>query len=130
MQDWIDGIFKEQYKEIFGEEGLGQKDPETFYILEEMEGEIVAALQAQQTLETVHIKALVVAKEFRGQGLGMSLLKRLEKESSSLGFKSITLSTKSYQAKDFYLKAGYEIYASLEGVPRGGITKYQFIKWV
>ena len=40
----------------------------------------------------------------------------------------VTLSTKSYQAKDFYLKQGYEIYASLADVPQKGITKYHFIK--
>lgn len=130
MQEWINNIFREQYKEVFGEEGLGEKDPKTFYLLEERDGETVAALEAQQTLETVHIKALVVKKEYRGQGLGMILLKRLEEEAPVRGFKSITLSTKSYQAKDFYLKAGYQIFASLEGVPREGITKYQFIKRV
>jgi hypothetical protein len=38
------------------------------------------------------------------------------------------LSTKSYQAKDFYIKQGYEIYASLADIPQKGITKYHFIK--
>jgi ribosomal protein S18 acetylase RimI-like enzyme len=60
----------------------------------------------------------------------MALLKRLEVEARSRGIKSITLSTKSYQAKDFYLKAGYQIYATLENVPQAGITKYHFIKWL
>lgn len=128
MQDWINTIFREQYQEIFGQEGLGEKNPKTFYLEEKIDGQRVAVLEAQQTLETVHIKALVVKKEYRGQGLGMLLLKRLEEEAPKRGFKSITLSTKSYQAKDFYVKVGYEIYAYLEGVPKEGVTKYQFIK--
>ncbi|MGT2812128.1 GNAT family N-acetyltransferase [Streptococcus minor] len=130
MQDWINHIFVEQYREVFGEKGVGPLEPETFCLVEEVNGQSVAVLQAQQTLETAHIKALVVQKEYRGQGLGMLLLSRLEEEAKSRGIKSITLSTKSYQAKDFYLKAGYQIYATLENVPQAGIIKYHFIKWL
>lgn len=130
MQDWIQEIFAEQYREVFGDQGVGPLEPESFDLVEEVDGQRVAVLQAQQTLETAHIKALVVQKEYRGRGLGMALLKRLEVEARSRGIKSITLSTKSYQAKDFYLKAGYQIYATLENVPQAGITKYHFIKWL
>ena len=130
MQDWINQIFAEQFREVFGEKGAGPIEPETFYLVEEIDGQSVAVLQAQQTLETAHIKALVVQKEYRGRGLGMALLKKLEVEARSRGIKSITLSTKSYQAKDFYLKAGYQIYATLENVPQEGITKYHLIKWL
>ena len=118
MQDWIQEIFLEQYREVFGDQGVGPLEPETFYLVEEVDGQRVAVLQAQQTLETAHIKALVVQKEYRGRGLGMALLKQLEVEARSRDIKSITLSTKSYQAKDFYLKAGYQIYATLEDVPK------------
>ena len=52
----------------------------------------------------------------------------LEEKAAEAGATSITLSTKSYQAKDFYLKQGYEIYASLSDVPQKGITKYHLIK--
>ena len=77
MQDWIQEIFVEQYREVFGDQGAGPLEPETFYLVEEVDGQRVAVLQAQQTLETAHIKALVVQKEYRGRGLGMALLKQL-----------------------------------------------------
>lgn len=130
MQDWIQDIFAEQYREAFGDKKAGPLEPESFDLVEEVDGQRVAVLQAQQTLETAHIKALVVQKEYRGRGLGLSLLKQLEVKAKTRGIKSITLSTKSYQAKDFYLKAGYQIYATLENVPQAGITKYHFIKWL
>ena len=85
-------------------------------------------LHAQQVLENIHIKALVVDKEYQKRGLGASLLAELEEKATEAGVTSITLSTKSYQAKDFYIKQGYEIYASLADVPQKGITKYHFIK--
>ena len=87
-------------------------------------------LHAQQVLENIHIKALVVDKEHQKKGLGASLLAELEEKAEKAGVSSITLSTKSYQAKDFYIKQGYEIYASLEDVPQKGVTKYHFIKWL
>ena len=77
MQDWIDRIFAEQYREVFGDKKAGPLEPENFYLVEEVDGQRVAVLQAQQTLETAHIKALVVQKEYRGRGLGLSLLKQL-----------------------------------------------------
>ena len=55
-------------------------------------------------------------------------MSELEEKAEKVGVNSITLSTKSYQAKDFYVKQGYEIYASLEDVPQRGVTKYHFIK--
>jgi len=67
-------------------------------------------------------------KAYKKKGLGASLLSELEEKAAETGETSITLSTKSYQAKDFYIKQGYEIYASLSDVPQKGITKYHFIK--
>ena len=67
-------------------------------------------------------------KNIRKKGLGASLLAELEEKAAEAGVTSITLSTKSYQAKDFYIKQGYEIYASLAHIPQKGITKYHFIK--
>ena len=88
----------------------------------------MALLHGQQVLENIHIKALVVDKAYQKKGLGASLLSELEEKAAEAGATSITLSTKSYQAKDFYLKQGYEIYASLEDIPQKGMTKYHFIK--
>ena len=72
----------------------------------------------------------MVDKGHQKKGLGASLLAELEEKAEKAGVSSITLSTKSYQAKDFYIKQGYEIYASLEDVPQIGVTKYHFIKWL
>ena len=72
----------------------------------------------------------MVDEGYQKKGLGASLLAELEEKAEKAGVSSITLSTKSYQAKDFYVKQGYEIYASLSDVPQKGVTKYHFIKWL
>jgi hypothetical protein len=128
FQDFIEQVFKEQYEASFGPARLEKLEPKDYYLTREDEGHLIALLHAQQVLENIHIKALVVDKEHQKKGLGASLLVELEKKAEKVGVSSITLSTKSYQAKDFYVKQGYEIYASLEDVPQKGVTKYHFIK--
>ena len=130
FQDFIKQVFKEQYETSFGPDMLEKLEPKDYYLTREEEGRLIALLHAQQVLENIHIKALVVDKGHQKKGLGASLLAELEEKAGAAGVSSITLSTKSYQAKDFYVKQGYEIYASLEDVPQKGVTKYHFIKWL
>ena len=128
FHDFIKRVFDEQYEAFFGPAMLEKLEPRDDYLTREEDGRLIALLHAQQVLENIHIKALVVDKEYQKQGLGASLLAELEEKAGKAGVSSITLSTKSYQAKDFYIKQGYEIYASLEDVPQKCVTKYHFIK--
>lgn len=128
FHDFIKRVFDEQYEAYFGPDMLEKLEPQDYYLTREEDGRLIALLHAQQVLENIHIKALVVDKEYQKQGLGASLLAELEEKAGKAGVNSITLSTKSYQAKDFYIKQGYEIYASLEDVPKKGVVKYHFIK--
>ena len=128
FQDFVKQIFNEQYEKTFGSTLLEKLEARDYFFKREENGNLIALLHAQQVLENIHIKALVVEPDYQKQGLGASLLAELEEKAMAEGVSSITLSTKSYQAKDFYLKQGYEIYASLEDVPQKGITKYHFIK--
>ena len=128
FQDFVKRIFNEQYEKTFGSTLLEKLEARDYFFKREENGNLIALLHAQQVLENIHIKALVVEPNYQKQGLGASLLAELEEKAMAEGVSSITLSTKSYQAKDFYLKQGYEIYASLADVPQKGITKYHFIK--
>ena len=130
FHDFIKRVFDEQYETNFGSGMLEKLEPQDYYLRREEDGRLIALLHAQQVLENIHIKALVVDKEHQKKGLGASLLAELEEKAEKAGVSSITLSTKSYQARDFYVKQGYEIYASLEDVPQRGVTKYHFIKWL
>lgn len=128
FHDFIKRVFDEQYKACFGPDMLEKLEPQDYYLRREEDGRLTALLHAQQVLENIHVKALVVDKEHQKKGLGANLLAELEEKAAEAGVTSITLSTKSYQARDFYIKQGYEIYASLTDVPQKGITKYHFIK--
>lgn len=129
-EEFVKRVFNEQFEETFGRDAMSKLVTKEYLLTKEEGGNLLAVLQAIQSIETVHIKSLVVAKAAQGKGLGSQLLLELEEAARQNGVTSITLSTKSYQAKEFYLKNGYQIYASLENVPMQGVTKYQFIKYL
>lgn len=104
FHDFIKRVFDEQYEACFGSGMLEKLEPQDYYLRREEDGQLIALLHVQQVLENIHIKALVVDKEHEKKGLGASLLAELEEKAVEAGVTSITLSTKSYQARDFYIK--------------------------
>lgn len=93
-------------------------------------GELAGVISAKQTWENSHITALAVRADHQGRGLGSQLLSAMENLAKQKGITTMTLSTKSYQAKDFYLKQGYQLFGQLEDVPLKGVTKYHFVKYL
>lgn len=52
-------------------------------------------------------------------GYGSILLNTVENEAKAMGGYLSILDTFDFQAKDFYLKHGYQIYAELDNYPPG-----------
>ena len=67
----------------------------------------------------LYIDVLFVDESHRGQQLGSRLLKKVESDAKEMGVSLSHLDTFDWQAKDFYLKAGYEIFGVLEDCPPG-----------
>ena len=67
----------------------------------------------------LYIDVLFVDERHRGQQLGSLLLRKVEAEAKSMGASLSHLDTFDWQAKDFYLKQGYEVFGILEGCPEG-----------
>lgn len=67
----------------------------------------------------VYIDVLVVDQNYQGQHLGSRLLNKVESEAKAMGASLSHLDTFDWQAKDFYLKHGYEIFGILEACPPG-----------
>ena len=78
-------------------------------------GEIIGGILACLALWNIlSIDTLWVKKEFRNQGVAKQLLSLVEAEAKNRGCHIVYLSTYEFQAKDFYLKNGYEIFGVLE----------------
>lgn len=67
----------------------------------------------------LHIDSLFVSEKYRGKNIGRTLLNKVESEAKQMGAKLAHLDTFDWQAKDFYLKFGYEIFGILEDCPEG-----------
>lgn len=65
----------------------------------------------------MYIDAIFVAEAYRHQQLGTYLTNKVEQEAKALGTTLSNLTTFDYQAKDFYMKLGYEIFGVLENCP-------------
>ena len=72
----------------------------------------------------LHIDILWVDETCRHQGLGGNLLERAEAEALALGIDRGYLETTSFQARPFYEKMGYEVFAQLEDQPPGHTCYY------
>lgn len=65
----------------------------------------------------IYIDALWVKEEYRKAGLGSQLLDDIETTAKEYGCHLVHLDTFDFQAKDFYIKHGYEIYGVLDDCP-------------
>lgn len=89
------------------------------YVIKE-NGTIIAGIKSCFYLEEgLAIDVLFVHEDYRHKGLGSLLLKKVEDEAKSQGAKFANLFTFDFQAKDFYLKHGYEIFGVLDNCPTG-----------
>ncbi len=70
--------------------------------------------------EILSVNVLFVKEEYRGKGIGSILLKKVEDDAMKRGAKLSHLHTFDFNnAKDFYLRHGYEIFGELNDCPRG-----------
>lgn len=67
----------------------------------------------------LYISEFFVEESYRRQGLGNHLLMHVESEARAKGGLLSHCDTFDFQAKDFYLKHGYQVFGVLEDCPPG-----------
>jgi GNAT superfamily N-acetyltransferase len=67
----------------------------------------------------LRVAILWLAEPVRGQGYGRQLLLAAEAYARERGCEQVQLSTFSFQARPFYEKLGYDVFATLEDCPPG-----------
>jgi len=88
------------------------------YVIKD-QGEIIAGIKAFIYWGVLYIDVLFVAEGHRTQKIGSLLLSKVESEAQEMGATLVHLDTFDFQAKDFYIKAGYNIFGILEDCPKG-----------
>ena len=82
-------------------------------------GRLLAGLSGATYWDWLHIKMLWVDDSLRGQGVGRRLMQMAEAEGLKRGCHSAIVDTHSFQAEEFYVGLGYEVYGRLQDFPRG-----------
>jgi GNAT superfamily N-acetyltransferase len=67
----------------------------------------------------LYVSLLWVEESLRNKGNGTKLLKMIESEAVKLGCKYAHVDTYSFEARPFYEKHGYTLFAMLEDYPEG-----------
>lgn len=74
----------------------------------------------------LYIDTLWVDEAHRNHGIGSMLLNKVEAQAKEIGCSVANLNTFDFQAKDFYMKMGYDIFGVLENCAPG--HKLYFLK--
>ncbi|MCI0574161.1 MAG: GNAT family N-acetyltransferase [Myxococcaceae bacterium] len=92
--------------------------------LRDPEGEMVAGALGSTQWGWLHISHLWVPDELRGQGWGRRLMAAMEKAALARGCHAAYVDTFSFQARGFYEKLGYELFATLPDFPEGDSLQF------
>ena len=90
-------------------------------------GELIGGLLGDLFWQALAVHILWVAAEQRGQGIGAALLARAEAEARAAGCLFAQVDTMEFQAPDFYVKFGYEVFGTV-GPYVGKYTRYYLKK--
>jgi GNAT superfamily N-acetyltransferase len=85
-------------------------------VIKDSDGSIIAGFVgfSNRNFKSIYVDLLWVKEEFRRCGYGTILLKHIEKEALEKEIHFVYLGTLGFQAKDFYIKKGYEVFATLD----------------
>jgi ribosomal protein S18 acetylase RimI-like enzyme len=88
------------------------------YFLRDENNVIVGGLLAETLWEWLHIDILWLDEKYRNQGIGRELMLAAEQKAIERGCRFAFLDTWDFQAKEFYLKLGYEVFGELPNFPK------------
>jgi GNAT superfamily N-acetyltransferase len=83
------------------------------------DGRMAGGISAFVNWNWLQIALVWISPERRHTGLGSQLLSRIESAGKERGCKYAHLDTFSYQARPFYERHGYELFAMLDDYPAG-----------
>ena len=98
--------------------GLAEYAPVSIF-LKTATDEIVGGILGSIWGGWLHVTFLWVSEPLRGRGYGRTLLEAAERRAIERGCGSAYLDTFSFQAPEFYKKAGYRVCGTIEGYPPG-----------
>lgn len=88
-------------------------------VIKDKNGNVLAGINTlMYCWNCLYIDVLWVKEEYRKEGYGTILLNDIEKIAKEKGCNLIHLDTFDFQAKDFYIRHGYEVFGVLDDCPK------------
>jgi GNAT superfamily N-acetyltransferase len=89
-------------------------------VVKDDEGNILAGINSVlYCWKCLYVDILWVKEGHRKEGFGSKLLNEVEKTAKEYGCYLAHLDTFDFQAKDFYIKHGYEVFGEIDNCPEG-----------
>ncbi len=112
----------------FNKSCLGKKVYDRYHrfaiIAKDEKDQVIGGLRGKLMWDWLYIETLWVTEDAGNQGIGSRLLAIAEELALSKDFHRSHLETTDFQALDFYLNRGYEIFGKLEDKPVGNNWYY------
>ena len=90
---------------------------------------MIGLITGHSYYKEVYISDLVVLEEYRKNHIGSKLMEKVEDYFKDKGFDNINLTTRTFQAPEFYKKCGYELEFIRENKENPKLNKYFFVKF-
>jgi GNAT superfamily N-acetyltransferase len=88
-------------------------------VLRDPTGDVGGGITAYTVWDWLQIENLWVAEALRGRGYGWQLLSRAEAIAVGYGCRLARLDTFEFEAREFYERRGYVVYAQTDNFPEG-----------
>jgi Predicted acetyltransferase len=98
-----------------------------FCFIAENNDAVMGVIVGHSYYKEVHITDLIVKEEYRGEGVGSELIRRVEEEFGNRGYENINLTTYAFQAPEFYKRLGFEVEFARKSTD-DRLTKFFLIK--
>jgi predicted N-acetyltransferase YhbS len=104
------------YSETFA----GSRDGRQFgLVVRDAAGAVTGGLWARPQWGLLFIETLILPETLRRGGLGTRLMRMAEQEASNRGYAGVFLDTFTFQARPFYERLGYTVFAVIKDYPPG-----------
>jgi GNAT superfamily N-acetyltransferase len=101
-------------------EKAGPPDERTLWIVaRDDDGAVAGGLKGKSQFAWLFVDWLWIRADRRGQGIGHRLLAEAEAEARARGCAGIYLGSFTFQAPDYYKRAGYSEFGRIDGFPPG-----------
>jgi GNAT superfamily N-acetyltransferase len=103
----------------FNKEKTGCEAEFLWVFMRDRKSRVVGGLLGYTFGDWMHVNILWVEESFRNKDNGTKLLRMAEDEAARRGCRHVDLDTMSWQARPFYERNGYTVFATLDNYPRG-----------